>query len=82
MPKLLCPSPVILDQSFPRDDDELNLVAVALGELQLYIEEDKAHLIVTNILRDLVADFEGFDWTPLLGIKYKGKFIDLSNSYY
>jgi len=35
MPTLLCLSPVILDQSFPRDDDELNLVAIALGELQL-----------------------------------------------
>lgn len=77
MPKLLCPSPVILDQSFPRDDDELNLVAVALGELQLYIEEDKAHLIVTNILRDLVADFEGFDWTPPSRDKIQGEIYRL-----
>jgi hypothetical protein len=64
MPTLLCLSPVILDQSFPRDDDELNLVAIALGELQLYIETDQAHLILTNTFMDLVADFEGFDWTP------------------
>ncbi len=56
MSALLCPSPVILDQSFPRDEDELNLVAVALGELQLYIEQDQAHLILTSTLRDLVAE--------------------------
>jgi hypothetical protein len=77
MAALLCPSPVILDQSFPRDDDELNLVAVALGELQLYIEEDKAHLIITNILRELVADFEGFDWTPPSRNKIQGEIYRL-----
>ncbi|MEK8015281.1 MAG: hypothetical protein VSS75_000330, partial [Candidatus Parabeggiatoa sp.] len=77
MPTLLCLSPVILDHSFPRDDDELNLVAVALGELQLYIEKDQAHLIFTNMLMDLVADFEGFDWTPPSRDKIQGEIYRL-----
>lgn len=70
MPPLLCPSPVILDQSFPRDEYELRLVGEALGEIQNCIEKNRAHLILTDILRDLV---ESFDWVrtgpyPLLSI--------------
>lgn len=77
MPSLLCPSPVILDQSFPRNDEELNLVAMALGELQLSFEEDKVDLILTETLKELVADFEGFDWTPPSRDKIQGEIYRL-----
>ncbi len=58
MPPLLCASPVILDQSFPRDNDELTLVAGALGEIEGLLQTDKARLVLTDVLRDLVEDFE------------------------
>ena len=59
MPPLICASPIILDQSFPRNEDELRIVKVALGEIQYFIENDLAHVILTNGLRDIV---ESFDW--------------------
>lgn len=61
MPPLLCPSPVLLDQSFPRDEDQLNLVAVALGEVIGCVERNEAHLLLTETLREFV---ESFDWNP------------------
>ncbi len=60
MTPLLCASPVILDQSFPRDDSELLLVADALGELEGHLQKDTVHLILTADLRAFV---EAFDWT-------------------
>jgi hypothetical protein len=70
MPPLLCPSPVILDQSFPRDEDQLRLVGEALGEMESCLARDEAHLILTDILAEVV---QGFDWIrtgpyPLLGV--------------
>jgi len=72
MPPLICPSPTILDQSFPRDDYQLRLVGEALGEIQRVLEEDQAHLIVTETLQLFIEDF---DWErtgpyPLLQIIY------------
>ncbi len=61
MPPLICASPIILDQSFPRNKNELNIIAISLGELQDYIEKDKIHLILTAGLRDLIDEF---DWNP------------------
>lgn len=60
MPPLICASPVILDQSFPRSDYELQIVKDALGEIQYLLEKDFAHVIVTNELREIV---ESYDWT-------------------
>jgi hypothetical protein len=48
-----------LDQSFPRNEDELTISATALGELQGCIENNQIHLLMTDVLRDLVEDF---DW--------------------
>jgi hypothetical protein len=59
MPPLICLSPVLLDQSFPRDQDELQRVAIALGEIQEYVEEDKVYLVSTEPLEEIV---EIFDW--------------------
>ena len=70
MPSLLCPSPTILDQSFPRDDEQLSSIAVALGEIQKCLEDNKAELILTDTLKIFIEDF---DWDrtgpfPLLSI--------------
>lgn len=59
MPPLICCSPAILDQSFPKNEEELTTVAAALGEIQGYIQGDEVHLIITDGLRDLISEF---DW--------------------
>lgn len=67
MPPLLCGSPCILDQSFPRDTRELNLVVDTLGELEELVSENRIHLVLTETLRDLVLEF---DWQSR-GTQYK-----------
>lgn len=62
MTPLLCLSPTVLDQSFPRDDDELRKVAATLGQIQGYLEEARAGLIMTDCLRAIAAS-ESFDPT-------------------
>lgn len=59
MPPLICCSPVILDQSFPRDTSELYSVADTLGRIQEQVNRDEIHLILTDELAELV---ENFDW--------------------
>jgi len=59
MPPLICCSPAILDQSFPRNEEELTIVAVALGEIQGCIQGDEVYLIITHDLRELIL---AFDW--------------------
>jgi hypothetical protein len=59
MPPLLCPSPIILDQSFPRSEDVLKLVASALGNLQDYLQNGRANLVLSDVLQLFVAEF---DW--------------------
>lgn len=73
MPPLLCASPFILDQSFPRCEQDLLIIAHALGEIQNHIECDRIHLILTTDLQQIV---EEFDWSrtgpyPLLGEIFK-----------
>lgn len=67
---LLCPSPVMLDQTFPRDDDQLMEVGIALGEIQEYLETDQVLLVKTEILGDFVKNIESerLGANPLLGI--------------
>lgn len=60
MPSLICASPVILDRSFPRSSYELQIVKDALGDIQYLLENDVAHVILTNGLREIV---ESYDWT-------------------
>lgn len=60
MPCLLCVSPILLDQSFPRTEEELRLVASALGELEELIRLNKAKLITTQTFYDFIAEF---DWS-------------------
>lgn len=60
MPPLLCLSPLILDQSFPRNKNELSLVSGVLGAIQELVEEDRIHFVLTYNLRQLVQQF---NWT-------------------
>jgi hypothetical protein len=58
MTALLCPSPALLDQSFPRDVDELRLIGVALGEITGCVQDARAELLITDALREFVEFFE------------------------
>ena len=62
MPYLLCTSPTLLDQSFPRDSDELRMVAITLGEIQRQIEQNEICLILTDGLAAIVESFEWNDF--------------------
>lgn len=68
MPPLLCASSFILDQSFPRDGEELRLVSIALGELERVVHNNEAHLILTDTLREIVKkfDWQRTEWDPKL----------------
>ena len=59
MPPLLCGSPCVLDQSFPRDTHELHLVVDTLGELEKLVAENRVHLVLTESLAELIIDI---DW--------------------
>ena len=79
MPPLLCASSFILDQTFPRDEGELNLVSDALGVMEEVVRNNDAHLILTDTLQKIV---EEFDWQrtgpyPLLRTIY-----DLLNQWF
>lgn len=56
---LLCLSPILLDHSFPRNEEELRIVAFALGELEEFVSNDKAKLAKTQTLSDFIDEF---DW--------------------
>jgi len=66
MPPLLCPSPNIVDQSFPRSVDELEMIERALGRICGFISEAKCRLLLTPPLREfIIALDESFDWTKM-----------------
>jgi len=60
VPSLLLPSPVMLDQSFPRSDEDLRVVAASLGQLEEIVRDGEAKVLLTPILCQIV---EEFDWT-------------------
>lgn len=60
MPPLLCPSPIILDHTFPRSERDLKVAAAALGSLTDHALESKVSLVMTVTLRDFI---EEMDWT-------------------
>jgi len=57
---LLSVSPLILDQSFPRDTLELRIAAAALGHVAECARNGRAYLLITNALEEFV---ESFDWS-------------------
>lgn len=68
MPSLLSCSPRILDQSFPRDQSELNKVLITFGELQNLLENNSINIIITETLKDFLLEFnwENSNFTMLL----------------
>jgi len=57
MPPLLCPSPLILDQRFPRSERELGIAATSLGTLQELVESDSVMLLMTQALAETAEPF-------------------------
>jgi hypothetical protein len=75
MPPLLCPSPALIDQSFPRDSLELFEVASALGEMQELFDNKEIGILLTSVLEEIV-DSQNWDWSrveclPVLTEIYK-----------
>jgi len=67
MPPLLCPSPDIIDQSFPRSNDDLDTVKAALGVLLDSIEEGLCTILLTQVLSEFIVQIveETFAWEKL-----------------
>ncbi len=61
MPPLLCLPPVLIDHSFPRDDHELNIASVALGEIIEEVESEQAQLLPMQIY-DVLFDESNVYW--------------------
>lgn len=62
--------PSILDQSFPRNVDELSTVAICLGEIESCLQSGRLRIISTNVFTEFLSDFEwcnrGEESYPLL----------------
>jgi hypothetical protein len=55
MAPLLCPSPNIIDQAFPRSLGELRLINAALARISEGIENGEFMLVLTSALRQYVT---------------------------
>lgn len=58
MPSYIIPSPLLIDQSFPRDDRELGVVSIALGELQELMLNGSVIVFLTQVIQEFVLSFE------------------------
>jgi len=74
MPPLLCLSPLILDQTFPRNEGELRLANDALGAVGESVLAGDVHLLVTEVLREFVlgVDMYRADPSGLWSLLYRG----------
>ncbi|MDC3962566.1 hypothetical protein KEG38_52600 [Polyangium jinanense] len=63
----------MLDQSFPRTEEELNEAVDTLSALQEWMERDDAHILLTSVLEGFVEHFEWSQTTtiPLLMEVYR-----------
>ena len=59
MPSLVIPSPIILDHSFPRNDNELRIASAALGQLEEEAANNRISIVLTQTLQSFI---ESFDW--------------------
>lgn len=66
MPALVCLSPVLADQSFPRFPEDAKTVAIALGELAQLAERGIVRVVTTPVFRDLL---EAYCWEQPPGLK-------------
>ena len=62
MPPLVCPSPVILDQSRQREITELRRIARSLGMIEKMVSEESVHVLLTPMMREVVEEFAGQPW--------------------
>jgi hypothetical protein len=58
MPPLVCPSPNVVDQTFPRSNEELRLVQRALARLVLTAEEEECVILLTGALSDFIINLD------------------------
>ncbi|HEX3106353.1 MAG TPA: hypothetical protein VHQ22_18070 [Terriglobales bacterium] len=65
MAPFLCPSPNIVDHSFPRSVDELHLVRSALVRILRGIQNGEFIFLLTPPLRTFIHDANNFDWTRI-----------------
>jgi hypothetical protein len=66
MPPMICPSPNIVDQSFPRDVEELRMIAKALVFLVDGISSGSFSFLLTNPLRSFIQEGStNFEWTKI-----------------
>lgn len=61
MTALLCLPPAILDQSFPRSLDELQLAATSIGAIMEGFQKEEFELIVPEIFSEFASEL--FEWT-------------------
>jgi hypothetical protein len=66
MPALIGLSPLLADQTFPRDDYQLRSVAIALGNLSVLVEDGSVLILCTDFFKDLLSEF---DWKEDGGIR-------------
>lgn len=59
MPPALCPSSRLVDQSFPRDLEDLRTVAAALGEIGVGLKQGEWVLVIPDVFVDYL---DSFDW--------------------
>lgn len=63
MPPLVCPSPNVIDQTFPRSNEELALVQKALLRLVELLAEGKCLVLLTQFLTEFIVRLdETFCW--------------------
>lgn len=69
MVALVCGSPLLLDHSFPRTYQEMQLAAITLGEIDKQIDNEEIQLVITKMLEELILEIDWSDRTnvfPLL----------------
>jgi len=63
MAPLICPSPNVIDQTFPRSNEELELVTRALSGLILMAESEQCVILLTRVLSEfIIALDQTFCW--------------------
>ena len=67
-PKLIVLSPILIDQSFPRDSEDLLNVAVSLGNLTELLQHGDIIVLLTNVFVTFIEDtcFQREDHVPLV----------------
>lgn len=66
MPPLVCPSPDVIDQTFPRSNAEMILVRAALSNLTQLIAKDQCVILLTQVLSTFIVELQNtFSWEKM-----------------